>query len=92
MVNKKKKCQNEFCRNTYTDVICGPDYGAVCVPCFYADQMVNQSRTMEDIESTPHLKEMFLRVLSMNGWTWSDLQLAFQRMDLRRKNTRSATR
>ncbi len=79
-------CRNKFCPNRYDDTI-GGDHafgkkrsGAECIPCLYADQMVNQGLTIEKVEAVPHLMEMFVGLLSKTGWTWQDMKDSYERM------------
>lgn len=85
---RRYKCRHAFCPNHYTDVIGGDTAfgkhkaGAECIPCLYAAQMVDQGQTIEQVETVPQVLEMFLKVLTMNGWTWQDMKDSYQRMKL----------
>lgn len=83
---RKHKCRNEFCPNTYSDII-GADSafglhkaGAVCIPCLYAEQMISHGQTIDQVEAEPRIKEMFVRLLEKTGWTWQDMKDALVRM------------
>jgi hypothetical protein len=80
------KCRNAGCPNHYSDVIGGDKAfgahkaGAECVPCLYANQMVDQGTTPEQVEAVPHLMEMFLQLLGNTGWTWQHVKDCHARM------------
>ena len=88
---RRYKCRHAFCPNHYTDVIGGDTAfgkhktGAVCVPCFYAEQMIEQGQTIEQVEERPELTEMFVGLLGKTGWTWQDMQDSYQRMRARQE-------
>ena len=76
----------KFCPNRYNDVIGGDNaFGkgrknATCIPCMYAEQMVRQGQTIEQVEAVPHLVAMFTEVLAKNGWTWQNMRDSYERM------------
>lgn len=82
---KRYRCRNSFCDNEYDDVIGGDTAfgkhkaGAVCIPCLYTEQMVNQDLTIEKVEGVPDLMEMFLTLLGKTGWTWEHVKESFRR-------------
>lgn len=79
----RHKCRNTGCSNYYDDVI-GEfgkgKAGAVCIPCLYAEQMVDQGQTVEQVEVVPHLMAMFTELLGNTGWTWEHVRAAHARM------------
>jgi len=83
---RRYKCRHAFCPNHYTDVIGGDTAfgkhrsGAVCIPCLYAEQMIEQEQTIEQVEECPEVTEMFTTLLHKAGWTWQDMKDSYQRM------------
>lgn len=82
----RHKCCNADCLNYYDDVIGGDNAfgkrkaGATCIPCLYAEQMVDGGQTSEQVEAVPRLMEMFLQLLANTGWTWDHVKAAHLRM------------
>ena len=83
---RRYPCRNAGCPNHYDDVIGGDNaFGkhksdAKCIPCLYADQMVRQGQSIEQVEAVPKLMEMFLQLLGNTGWTWEHVKEAHKRM------------
>lgn len=82
----RHKCRNAWCENRYDDIIGGDQAfgkhkaGAVCIPCLYAEQMVSQGQTLEQVEAVPKAMEMFLSLLGKTGWTWQHVKDSYARI------------
>lgn len=81
----RHKCKNKWCPNYYDDVIGGDNAfgkhkaGAECIPCLYADQMVEYEITIEQVEAVPALMNQFLQLLGNTGWTWEHMKESYNR-------------
>lgn len=82
------KCRHKECPNTYDDVVGGDmafgrnKRGAECLPCFYADQLLEQDLTPERVAAVPVIVDSFNEHLSRTGWTWRDVEAAYARRQL----------
>lgn len=81
------KCRHSYCPNRYSDVVGQKGWtqhaqlkGAECIPCLYANQMVNQGQTAEQVEAVPQLMEMVHGLLSATGWKWQDVKDSMARI------------
>lgn len=77
-------CGKPGCTNRYDDVIGGKNafggHGATCIPCLYAEQMVEHDQTIEQVEAVPQLMQMFTDLLAKTGWNWEDVKASHARM------------
>ncbi len=81
-MNGRQKCSNSSCPNRYDDVV-GVGVrmkGSICIPCLYAEQMIDQGQTPEQVEGVQHLLEHFEAVLAKAGWTWQHIKDSYRRM------------
>ena len=51
--------------------------GATCIPCLYAEQMVDHGQTLEQVKAVPHLMQMFDDLLAKTGWTWEHVESSY---------------
>src|ERR1017187_1667028 len=86
------KCRHAYCPNRYSDVVGQRGWtqhptlkGAECIPCLYANQMVDGGQSPEQIELCATLMQMFAELLDATGWKWSDVQDAYARV-MRERN------
>lgn len=80
------KCANKFCINHYNAVVGAGARarGSICIPCLYAEQMLDQCRTPAEIEGVPSLRAHFEGVLRGTGWMWEDVKKSYALMEARR--------
>jgi hypothetical protein len=82
----RHKCRYPYCHNHYDDVIGGGSQkGGDCIPCLYANQMLDHGQTIEQVEGVPHLMEMFSRLLSNTGWTLQHVKESYARAAVSRE-------
>lgn len=84
MAEKRFRCAQKTCPNTYNEVIGGDGWGgtksgADCLPCYFAGMIRQTGSTPERIEGNLEFMAMMETNLRKGGWTWQQVKESFAR-------------
>lgn len=75
-----QKCRHTFCQNRYDDVIGMGERktGAVCLPCHFAERLIEEQRTPVEVKSHATLFDAMTQFLYATGWKWEHVETSFR--------------